>query len=149
MDEQALLNSIGEEFIRGWQMIPMDTGVLVVTDWRWPNGDGIEIYVRGVAERRDLYVVTDGGGLCSFLFAGGINLQEDSDALASLQEMVTAAGLTLVDYQVVRGAGNEDLPRAIRLILEAVKEGAFMFSRQISHKSSVNYSTTKENMEAI
>jgi hypothetical protein len=127
MDETVLEEKLAEELMAGWEVIPTSTGFLVTTDWRWPSDEKIEIVVRRVAERDDLYVVTDGGELFSFLFARGIDLRKDDRSMETLQRLLETIGARLIDYQIVTGATNEELPRSIRLILEAAKEGAFLF----------------------
>ncbi|HQN17618.1 MAG TPA: hypothetical protein PKV86_00700 [Syntrophobacteraceae bacterium] len=134
MDENVLLEELSEELIAGWELTPTGSGLLVTTSWRWPNGEKIEIYVRRVAERDDLYLVTDGGELASFLFAGGIDLRQDGRGMEMLHSITEKSSASIIDYQVVKGANNEDLAPSILLILEAVKEGAFLFWYRMSSK---------------
>ena len=127
MDENVLEEKLAEELLADWQVIPTGSGFLVTTCWRWPNDEKIEIYVRSVAERDDLYLVTDGGELFNFLFARGVDLRRDDRNMEMLENIAARSGAKIVDYQIVQGANNEDLPRSILLLLEAVKEGAFLF----------------------
>ena len=136
MDESILEEKLAEELIAGWQVIPTGTGFLVTTAWRWPNDEMIEVYVRRVAERDDLYLVSDGGQLFNFIFAGGVDLRKDDRSMEMLGRIAENFGAKLIDYQIVRGANDEDLPLCIRLVLEAVKEGAFLFWYFLSTKSS-------------
>jgi hypothetical protein len=126
VDENVLEEKLAEELLEGWQVVPTGSGFLVTTAWRWPTGEMIEIYVRNVAEREDLYVVTDGGELFNFLFARGIDLRQDDRNMKLLQSIAASSGAGMIDYQIVKGANNDDLPRSIRLLVEAVKEGAFL-----------------------
>jgi hypothetical protein len=127
VDENVLEEKLAEELIAGWEVVPTGSGFLVTTAWRWPNDEMIEIYVRRVAEREDLYLVTDGGELFNFLFAKGMDLSQGARSMEILDSIAESAGARIIDYQIVRGANSEELPRSIRLVLEAVKEGAFLF----------------------
>jgi hypothetical protein len=49
-----------------------------------------------------------------------------------LHQIAASSGASIIDYQIVRGADNEDLPHSVRLILEAIKEGAFVFWYRVS-----------------
>ena len=69
MDESVLEEQLAEELIGGVEILSTGNGFLVITDWRWPGDEKIEVHARRVAERDDLYLVTDGGELCNFLFA--------------------------------------------------------------------------------
>lgn len=132
MDETVLAEKMVEELIADWQIIPTGNGFLVNTAWHWPDAETIEVHVRRVAERDDLYLVTDGGQLFNFLFARGMDLRLDERSMEILHQIAESSGAGIIDYQIVRGADNEDLPRSIRLILEAIKEGAFVFWYRLS-----------------
>jgi hypothetical protein len=132
MDENVLVDRLAEEMVEGWEVVPTGSGFLVTTAWRWPDNERIEIRVRRVAERDDLYVVTDGGELFNFLFAHGIDLRGDEGSMEMLHGIAESSGARMIDYQIVKGSSNEDLAKSIRLVLEAVKEGAFVFLRRIS-----------------
>jgi hypothetical protein len=127
VDETLLEEKLAEELLAGLEVIPTGSGFLVTTAWRWPSDEMIEIYVRRVADRDDLYVVTDGGELVNYLFAGGIDLRQDDRDMEMLRRIAARSDAGISDYQIVKGANNESLPRSIRLVLEAVKEGAFIF----------------------
>jgi hypothetical protein len=135
VDENVLEEKLAEELIAGWEVVPTGSGFLVTTAWRWPNDEMIEIFVRRVAERDDLYLVTDGGELFNFLFARGMDLTEDARSMELLDSIAESAGARMIDYQIVKGANNEDLPRSIRLVAEAVKEGAFLFWYLLSSRA--------------
>jgi len=126
VDENVLEEKLAEELVEGWQVVPTGSGFLVTTAWRWPTGEMMEISVRKVAERDDLFVVTDGGELFNFLFARGIDLRQDDRNMKLLQSIAADSGAKMIDYQIVKGANDDELPRSIRLIVEAVKEGAFL-----------------------
>jgi len=127
MDERMLAEELMEALVSGWEVVPTGGGFLITTDWRWPNDEMIEIYVRRVADRDDLYLVTDGGELFNFLFARGMDLIQDTRSLELLNRIAESAGARIIDYQIVRGANSEELSRSLRMVLEAVKEGAFLF----------------------
>jgi len=126
MDEKQLWENLGEELLEGWEVGPMGSGFTVMTDWHWPDGNRIEIYVRPVGDREDLYVVTDGGELFNFLFAQGINLTRDERSMKALERVAEDQGGKLVEYQIAKGAGAGDLARAVRTVLEILKDCSFM-----------------------
>lgn len=132
MDETVLEERLAEALVAGWEVLPTGNGFLVITDWRWPGDEKIEVHVRRVAERDDLYLVTDGGELCNFLFAKGMDLRQDHRSMEMLEQIATSSGAGIIDYQIVRGAGGEDLPQSVRRVLEAIKEGAFVFWWQLN-----------------
>lgn len=131
MDETVLEERLAEALIAEWEVLPTGNGFLVSTDWRWPGDEKIEIHIRRVAEREDLYLVTDGGELCNFLFAKGIDLRQDHRSMQVLQRIAAGTGAGIMDYQIVRGANGEDLAQSVRQVLEAIKEGAFVFYWQL------------------
>ena len=126
MDEKEVWEELAEQMLQGWELIPMGNGFTVMTDWHWPDGNRIEIYVRAVGDREDLYVVTDGGELFNFLFAQGVDLTKDEHAMKALQRTAEDQGAQLVDYQIAKGAGAHDMSRSIRVVLEILKDGSFM-----------------------
>ena len=79
MDENEILEALAEDFFQGWDVTPTGGGFLVATDWVLPNNERIEIHVRRVGEREDLFIVTDGGELINYLFAEGVDLTRDRD----------------------------------------------------------------------
>lgn len=113
-------------FIEGWDIIPTGGGFLIRSDWCWPNRDRIEIHVRSVGDREDLFLVTDGGDLFSYLFSQGIDLTRDKAALKAISSVAANYETKFIDYQIARGANEEDLPRAIRLVLEAIKDASLI-----------------------
>jgi hypothetical protein len=126
MDENILAQGMAEEMIRGWDVIATGSGFLIFTDWRWPNNERIEIHVRRVAERDDLYVVTDGGELCSYLYSKGIDLEKNIKAFERIQSVVESSGAKVAEFQLVRGATDGDLAMAVRRLLEVIKESGFL-----------------------
>lgn len=132
MDETVLEERLAEALLAEWEILPTGNGFLVITDWHWPGHEKIEVHVRRVAERNDLYLVTDGGELCNFLFAKGIDLRQDHRSMEVLQQIAADSGAGIMDYQLVRGAGGEDLAQSVRRVLEAIKEGAFVFYWQLN-----------------
>jgi hypothetical protein len=134
MDESVLEQKLAEELFAEWQVLGTGHGFLVMTDWRWPDDEKIEVQVRRVADRDDLYLVGDGGELFNFLFAKGLDLRRDQRSMELLHQLAAGAGAGFIDYQIVRGTGDEDLPQSIRRVLEAIKEGAFVFWYQLSEE---------------
>ncbi len=126
MDIEAIEQALAETMILGWEIVPTGRGILVTTNWRLPTKENIEIHVRSVGEREDLYLVTDGGELSGMMFLQGWNLSEDVEGEALVTGIAETHGLKLVDGQLVKGANDGDLGQAIRSILEAVKEASFL-----------------------
>jgi len=135
MDIKTLLENLAEELVREWEITPTGSGFFMVTDWRWPNDERIEIYIRAVGEREDLYLVTDGGNLFNFLFAHGVDLRKDKHGMKFLNGIAEHFGAKIVDYQMARGANDADLHQAIRMILEAIKEASFILWYKLSQES--------------
>jgi len=133
MDERTLTQNLAEELIDGWDIMSTGSGFLIITDWHWPNDDRIEIYVRTVGDREDLYIVTDGGNLFNFLFSHGIDLNKDHHGMKVLSGIAENCGAKIVDYQMARGANDGDLHRAIRLLLEAIKDASFLLWHKLEH----------------
>lgn len=127
MNERDLERDLAEELIRDWEITATGGGYLVATSWHYPNGNRIEIYVRTVGDREDLYLVSDGGEVFSFLFSEGVDLANDKRAMKVLERLAADYGFKIVDYQLARGANDEELPQAIRVMVEAVKDAAFVF----------------------
>ena len=138
MDEGALELKLAEELIGGWDIIRTGHGFLVVTDWKWPNHERIEIHVRTVGEREDLFVVTDGGELFSLLFAEQIDLTKDEHGRKLLDTIAEDCGAKIVDYQMAKGANEVSLPQAIRMVLEALKAASFLLWHKVEHKGSIH-----------
>lgn len=126
MDIGAIEQALAETMILGWEIVPTGGGVLITTNWRMPTKENIEIHVRSVGEREDLYLVTDGGELFSMMFLQGWNLSEDREEEALVTDIVEAHGVKLMDGQLLKAANDGDLGYAIRSILEAVKEASFL-----------------------
>ncbi len=137
MDEKELWEGLAEEMLSGWELIPMGNGFTVLTDWHWPDGSRIEIYVRAVGDREDLSVVTDGGELFNFLLAHGVDLTKDDRSMKALQRAVEDQGAKLIDYQIAKGAGPQDMSRAVRVVLETLKDGSFMMWHKYQEAGAV------------
>jgi hypothetical protein len=135
MDEKSLVENLAEELIKGWDITPTGSGFLISTDWRWPNHERIEVYVRTVGEREDLYLVSDGGEVFNFLFAQGIDLAKDSQGMKIFSGVAQNYGAKIVDYQMAKGASDADLPQAVRAILEAIKDVSFLLWHKLGHDS--------------
>lgn len=138
MDEKKLWQDLAEEMVRDWEILPTGSGFVVVSDWVWPNGERIEITVRTVGDREDLYLVTDGGELFNLLFANGVDLTRHEGSLRRLGESSARHGVELVEYQMAKGANESDLSHAIRGLLEALKESAFRFWPDGEEKSKAH-----------
>jgi hypothetical protein len=132
MDVKSLWQNLAEEMVRAWEILPTGSGFVVASDWSWPTSERIEIVVRSVGDREDLYLVTDGGELFNFFFAQGLDITQMDNALHRLEDLFARHGVKIVDYQLARGANDHDLPQVIRSVLEAVKEAAFLFWLQRS-----------------
>jgi hypothetical protein len=138
MDEKLLFDSLAQELIREWDVIPSGNGFLVMTDWRLPNDERIEIQVRTVGERDDLYVVTDGGNLFNFLFAEGVSFDADDTGMKILNGVMKRYGAQFVDYQIVKGANDETLAGTVKNLLEAVKDASLLLWHKLSDRKSVH-----------
>ena len=134
MDEAALLESLGEELIRDWDVSATGSGYLVISDWHWPNNDRIEIFVRAVGDRDDLFIVSDGGDLFNFLFSNGVDLTKDDRSMKLFKSVARGHGADFVDYQIVKGANAGDLARAIRVIVEVVKDVSLLMWHKFSEE---------------
>jgi hypothetical protein len=134
MDTDKLFQNLAEEMIRQWDIMPTGSGLLVTTDWQLPNNDRIEIHVRPVGEREDLYLVTDGGELFNFLFSHGIDLSKDNRSMKVLNSIAANYGAQFVEYQMAKGANDTDLHSAIRLVLEAVKDAAYILWHKLDQR---------------
>jgi hypothetical protein len=126
MDDMSLEDKLALAFMEGWTVTPTGNGYLLASDWRWPNDERIEIHVRTVGEREDLYLVTDGGDLFNFLFSQGIDLTKDKASLSRISHAVESYEAKVIDFQIAKGANEQDLARAIRLILEAIKDASLL-----------------------
>ena len=138
MDEKSLYQNLAEELVRHWEVIPTGGGFLIATDWELPNEERIEIQVRTVGEREDLYVASDGGSLYNFFFVEGVVLDTDESAMNVLKGVMRRYGAQLVDYQIVKGASNETLPRSVKDVLGAVKDASLLLWHKLSHGKAVH-----------
>jgi len=138
MDDKTLEQNLAEVFVEGWDISSTGNGFLVATDWRWPNSDRIEVYVRNVGERADLFVVTDGGDLFNYLFSQGVDLTKDEQGMRIIRNVVENYGAKFVDFQIARGAGEGDLPRAIRMLLEAIKDASLVLWHKLEKASPLH-----------
>jgi hypothetical protein len=138
MDEKTLRQNLEEELINGWDVLPTGTGFLIQTDWRWPHHERIEIHVKSVGEREDLYLVTDGGDLFNLLFSHGIDLTKDVHGMKVLEGVARSHGAKVVDFTVARGANSGDLPRVVRMMIETLKEASFLLWHKLSHGDSLH-----------
>ena len=107
---------------------------MITTDWVFPNNERIEIHVRRVGEREDLFIVTDGGELVNFLFSEGVDVTRDRDCSGILEGIAQNRSLKIAEHQVVKGANEEELAGAVRVVLEAVKEASFALWHRIKSK---------------
>ncbi len=126
MDEKELLDQFTESFYQGWDVLATGGGFLVTTDWMLPTGERIEIHIRRVGEREDLFLVSDGGELVNFLFSQGVDLSKDAKSQRLLDGVTERHGLKITEYQLVKGAGELELGPAVKAMLEAVKEASFL-----------------------
>ncbi len=136
MDEKEILDELTEHFYQGWDVMPTGGGFLITTDWALPGGERIEIHIRRVGEREDLFVVSDGGELINFLFSQGVDLAKEPESRKLLEGVAEKHAIKIVDYQLARGADGSDIAQAIRGMLEAIKEASFMLWHKVAQKSS-------------
>jgi hypothetical protein len=134
MDENDILEALAEDFLQGWDVVPTGGGFLITTDWVLPNNERIEIHVRRVGDREDLFVVTDGGELINYLFAQGVDLTQDRDSQRVLGGIAENRSIKITEHQLVKGANEEEIAGAVRVLLEAVKEASFSLWHKIKSK---------------
>lgn len=134
MDEKDIFEELTEDFYQGWDVMSTGGGFLITTDWMLPNKERIEIHVRKVGQREDLFVVTDGGELTNFLFAQGVDLARDRESRRILEGIAENHSLKITEHQLVRGANEGELAKAVRALLEAVKEASFSLWHKIRSK---------------
>lgn len=131
MDAKEILEGLVEAFYQGWDVMPTGGGFLVITDWMLPTNERIELHVRRVGEREDLFIVTDGGELINFLFSQGVDPAGDSETAHLLNRVADTRAIKIVDYQLVKGADSGELAKAVRSMLEAVKEASFLLWHKV------------------
>ncbi len=110
MDENEILEALAEDFFRGWDVTPTGGGFLIATDWVLPNNERIEIHVRRVGDREDLFIVTDGGELINYLFSEGVDLTRDRDSRRILDVIAENRSIKVTEHQLVKGAKEEEIP---------------------------------------
>lgn len=134
MDENEILEALGEDFFQGWDVASVGGGFLITTDWVLPNNERIEIHVRRVGERDDLFIVTDGGDLINYLFSEGVDILHDRDSKLTLNWIADNRSVKITEHQLVKGAKEEEIAGAVRVVLEAVKEASFSLWHKIKSK---------------
>jgi hypothetical protein len=134
MDENEILEGLAEDFFRGWEIMSTGGGFLIVTDWMFPNNERIEIHIRRVGDREDLFIVTDGGELISFLFSQGVDLNKDNEGRQILNGVSENRAIKITDEQLVKGANEDELAGTVRVMLEAIKEVSFSLWYKIKSK---------------
>jgi len=134
MDENDILEALAEDFLQGWDVAPTGGGFLITTDWVLPNNERIEIHVRRVGDREDLFIVTDGGELINYLFSQGVDLTRDRDSQRVLSGIAENRSIKISEHQLVKGANEEEIAGAVRVLLEAVKEASFSLWHKIKSK---------------
>jgi hypothetical protein len=138
MDEKTISENLAEEMIRGWTITETGNGYVVETSWQWPSRERIEIYVRSVGEREDLFIISDGGELFNYLFSKGIDLTKDEPGMKVLQQVAENYGSKIVDFQLVKGANEDEVPGAIRLILEALKDASLILWHKVEKQGQLH-----------
>jgi hypothetical protein len=131
MDENEILEALAEDFFQGWDVAVTGGGFLITTDWVLPNNERIEIHVRRVGEREDLFIVTDGGELINYLFSEGVDILSDRGSRRILEGIAENRSLKVTEHQLVKGANEEEIAGAVRVVLEAVKEASFSLWHKI------------------
>lgn len=138
MEEKTLERSLSEVLVQGWDITGTGNGFLIATDWQLPNGERIEIYARRVGDREDLYIVGDGGELFNLLFANGIDLSKDEQGMKIISRIAENYAAQIVEFQLVKGAKEDELAQAVRMILEAVKDASFLLWHKLDPKGSLH-----------
>lgn len=138
MEEKTLERSLSEVLVQGWDITGTGNGFLITTDWQLPNGERIEVYARRVGDREDLYVVGDGGELFNLLFANGIDLSKDEQGMKIISRIAENYAAQIVEFQLVKGAKEDELAQAVRMILEAVKDASFLLWHKLDPKGSLH-----------
>ena len=134
MDENEILEALAEDFFQGWDVATVGGGFLITTDWVLPNNERIEIHVRRVSDREDLFIVTDGGELINYLFSEGVDILHDRDSRLILDGIAENRAVKITEHQLVKGAKEEEIAAAVRVVLEAVKEASFSLWHKIKSK---------------
>jgi Domain of unknown function DUF1828 len=134
MDENEILEALAGDFFQGWEVAPTGGGFLITTDWVFPNNERIEIHVRRVGDREDLFIVTDGGELINYLFSQGIDLTRDRDSQRILSGIAESRSVKIAEHQLVKGANEQEIAGTVRVLLEAVKEASFSLWHKIKSK---------------
>ena len=134
MDENEILEALTEDFFQGWDVTPTGGGFLITTDWVLPNNERIEIHVRRVGDREDLFIVTDGGELINYLFSQGVDITRDRDSKRTLNGIAENRSIKVTEHQLVKGANEEEIAGAVRVLLEAIKEASFSLWHKIKSK---------------
>ncbi len=134
MDENEILEALTEDFFRGWDVTPTGGGYLITTDWVLPNNERIEIHIRRVGDRDDLFIVTDGGDLINYLFSQGVDITRDRDSKRTLDGIAENRSIKATEHQLVKGANEEEIAGAVRVLLEAIKEASFSLWHKIKSK---------------
>ena len=134
MDENEILEALTEDFFQGWDVTPTGGGFLITTDWVLPNNERIEIHVRRVGDREDLFIVTDGGDLINYLFSQGVDITRDRDSKRTLDGIAENRSIKVTEHQLVKGANEEEIAGAVRVLLEAIKEASFSLWHKIKSK---------------
>lgn len=134
MDENDILEALAEDFFHGWDVAATGSGFLITTDWILPDNERIEIHVRRVADREDLFIVTDGGELTNYLFSQGVDLTKDNESRRIVGAIAQNRSIGITEHQLVKGAREEEVAGAVRVLLEAVKEASFSLWHKIKSK---------------
>lgn len=134
MEQSEILEQLAESFYQGWDVMSTGGGFLIVTDWTLPTGERIEIHIRRVGEREDLFLITDGGELINFLFSQEIDISKDQESRRRLEETTERHSIKISEFQLVKGAGESEIASAVRSMLEAVKEASFLLWHKIRSK---------------
>jgi len=132
MDENEILEALADDFFQGWDVASTGGGFLITTDWVLPNNERIEIHIRRVGDREDLFIVTDGGELINYLFSQGVDLTRDGASRRILEGIAENRSIKITEHQLVKGANEEQIAGAVRVLLEAVKEASFSLWHKIA-----------------
>ena len=55
-----------------------------------------------------------------------------------IRNVVENYGAKFVDFQIARGAGEGDLPRAVRMLLEAIKDASLVLWHKLENAGPIH-----------
>jgi hypothetical protein len=100
-----------------FELRPTDTGCLIVTPFQRPDGDYIEVELKSELDGR--IIVTDNGDSANFLFASGldVNNEEFKDTLSLIMSL---HGTEIMGDEIRLATTKEKLGKALYSLLNAI-----------------------------